>query len=205
MINQGDFIGGNVALDFVNTVSGIRSGAHKEALLAYGDLLAWAAGAGVIDAEIHAALKQAADVGQEAATRALHQARKFREALHSVVHAAAHGHAPPEADLAYLNNALAVAGTKAEIVSEDGGFAWGWVEDASLDRPLWAVARAAGELLAAGPLHRLHECAGDTCGWLFLDISKGGRRRWCDMWGCGNRAKVRRHRQRHESRVTRIS
>jgi predicted RNA-binding Zn ribbon-like protein len=41
---------------------------------------------------------------------------------------------------------------------------------------------------------RLAQCNGDTCGWLFLDLTKNLSRRWCDMKGCGNRAKVRRYR-----------
>ncbi|MEO7208325.1 MAG: CGNR zinc finger domain-containing protein [Steroidobacteraceae bacterium] len=41
---------------------------------------------------------------------------------------------------------------------------------------------------------RLRECASDMCGWLFLDLSKNGSRRWCDMKGCGNREKLRRYR-----------
>ncbi|MER9651090.1 CGNR zinc finger domain-containing protein [Mesorhizobium sp. M0199] len=32
------------------------------------------------------------------------------------------------------------------------------------------------------------------CGWLFVDISRGGKRRWCNMRVCGNREKVARHR-----------
>ena len=62
---------------------------------------------------------------------------------------------------------------------------------------LWPVAWSAAELLAQGPLERIRECPGqDTCGWLFLDLSKNASRRWCDMRVCGNRAKARRHYER---------
>jgi predicted RNA-binding Zn ribbon-like protein len=33
----------------------------------------------------------------------------------------------------------------------------------------------------------------DQCGWLFMDDSKNGSRRWCSMRSCGNRAKAQRH------------
>jgi predicted RNA-binding Zn ribbon-like protein len=33
----------------------------------------------------------------------------------------------------------------------------------------------------------------DQCGWLFMDDSKNGSRRWCSMQSCGNRAKAHRH------------
>jgi predicted RNA-binding Zn ribbon-like protein len=66
--------------------------------------------------------------------------------------------------------------------------------------PLWRVALSARELLLALPPGRLRICAGDECGWLFLDSSKAGRRRWCSMADCGNRAKARRHYARRHGR-----
>lgn len=43
------------------------------------------------------------------------------------------------------------------------------------------------------PPGRIRACG--RCGWLFLDSSRGGRRRWCSMSTCGNREKASRHRQ----------
>jgi predicted RNA-binding Zn ribbon-like protein len=49
-------------------------------------------------------------------------------------------------------------------------------------------------LLTAPELQRVRACPGlGDCGWLFLDTSKSGRRRWCSMEGCGSRAKMRRY------------
>ncbi|MGB6792588.1 MAG: CGNR zinc finger domain-containing protein [Pseudolabrys sp.] len=42
------------------------------------------------------------------------------------------------------------------------------------------------------PMDRLRICQGPNCSWLFIDRSKAGRRRWCDMAVCGNAAKSRR-------------
>jgi len=58
------------------------------------------------------------------------------------------------------------------------------------------VAGSLAHYLADHDAHRLGVCADDTCGWLFIDESPAGRRRWCDMRTCGNRAKVARHRAR---------
>src|SRR6266850_220766 len=44
---------------------------------------------------------------------------------------------------------------------------------------------------------RLRACGNRRCGWLFIDRSANGRRRWCDPLACGNRMKVRRYRARH--------
>jgi predicted RNA-binding Zn ribbon-like protein len=42
------------------------------------------------------------------------------------------------------------------------------------------------------PIERLRICGGPNCSWLFIDSSKAGRRRWCDMAVCGNFAKSQR-------------
>jgi len=64
------------------------------------------------------------------------------------------------------------------------------------------VIRAAADLLTSPDAGRVRECGSDTCSWLFLDRSKNGTRRWCDMAVCGNRAKARRHYAR-EKKATR--
>ncbi len=43
---------------------------------------------------------------------------------------------------------------------------------------------------------RVRRCANPACVLLFLDVSKSGRRRWCDMSTCGNRAKAAAHHAR---------
>jgi len=43
---------------------------------------------------------------------------------------------------------------------------------------------------------RLRLCGNERCGWVFVDRSANGRRRWCDPRACGNRMKVRRFRAR---------
>jgi predicted RNA-binding Zn ribbon-like protein len=78
-------------------------------------------------------------------------------------------------------------------------FDWEWEFDESdPEQALAPIACSAAELLASSDLlHHLRRCEGDNCGWLFLDSSRNHSRRWCDMRDCGNRAKVRRHRQKH--------
>ncbi|QUQ65159.1 zf-CGNR multi-domain protein [Kutzneria sp. CA-103260] len=62
---------------------------------------------------------------------------------------------------------------------------------------LTAVARDAIDLLTTPESARLHQCDGSHCGTVFLDTSRGGRRRWCSSDRCGNRARVAAHRDRH--------
>jgi predicted RNA-binding Zn ribbon-like protein len=62
---------------------------------------------------------------------------------------------------------------------------------------LAAVARDAIELLT-DPAARasLRQCEGDNCPIVYLDTSRGHRRRWCSSEVCGNRERVARHRRR---------
>ena len=86
------------------------------------------------------------------------------------------------------------------VPAAGGGIRDGWVEAEALDSMLWPVTIDAWDLLTTPLLERVRECPGDeTCGWLFLDTSRSGTRRWCDMRTCGNRAKVRTHYARGHS------
>src|SRR5437773_473410 len=71
-----------------------------------------------------------------------------------------------------------------------------------------AVGRLAEPLvdqIQAGNADRIRICANDTCRWIFYDESRAGRRRWCDMASCGNRAKAARHRARVKAAATQRS
>lgn len=62
---------------------------------------------------------------------------------------------------------------------------------------LSAVARDVVELLTDPvALAGLRRCEGDNCRRLYLDTSRGRRRRWCSSEVCGNRERVARHRRR---------
>ena len=65
--------------------------------------------------------------------------------------------------------------------------------DGALGRLLAGVAEA----MADGSWGRLKACLADDCRWAFLDRSRNGSRRWCDMRVCGNREKARAFRARH--------
>ncbi|MBO9635793.1 MAG: CGNR zinc finger domain-containing protein [Chitinophagaceae bacterium] len=63
--------------------------------------------------------------------------------------------------------------------------------------PVWhALQSAASLLLDASQWQRVRSCP--SCGWLFLDTSKGGKRKWCDMTLCGSRDKSSRYYHNHK-------
>lgn len=190
-------VGGSLCLDFVNTVDPRHAEPRKEHLPDYGSILGWARHAGLVVAGDADALAAVARRRPDAARRAHDEAIAFRETLYAIFGAVARGEPCPPRCVRRLNEQLADVLPKRQIVSEKGGFAWKWIRDDSIDRILWPVVWSAAELLTRGRLERVRECRGDDgCGWLFLDTSKNGSRRWCDMSTCGNRAKARRHYRR---------
>ncbi len=194
------FVGGNLALDFCNTVGGKRGAITRDYLNSYFDLIAWCYQAGLLDGRQAQECLEVSERQTERAASVLERAIQFREALFRMFAALIARKPVPQAELAALNAELSSGlGRRQLLWSRNGnGFKWTWaVEPGVLDQALGQIAHAAATLLT-DPEHlkRAEICHGDTCGWLFVDLSKNHSRRWCDMRDCGNRAKVRRHRQR---------
>jgi predicted RNA-binding Zn ribbon-like protein len=188
-------IGGELCLDFVNTVDPRHAPDRREYLDSYPALVAWGRYAGAIGAAEGERLLTAAAGDPGEAQRVLQRAIMLREGLYRILARAARRHPPARDDFGMLHGELTEAMARLRVIWSPEGFTWGW-EDArpGLDRVLWPVTRSGADLLVRGPLERVRECPGDgNCGWLFLDLSKNARRHWCERRSCGNRAKARRH------------
>ncbi len=197
MTEMPHLIGGALCLDFVNTVDPRHASRRREYLDSYPALVAWGRHAGAIDADQGERLSEAAAVQPAEADQVLSRAIRLREALYPLFSQAGEGRPAPD-DLGVLQAEVTCALARFRVAWSPAGFGWEWDQASpGLDRVLWPVAWSAAELLMQGPLERIRECPGqDTCGWLFLDLSKNASRRWCDMRVCGNRAKARRHYER---------
>jgi predicted RNA-binding Zn ribbon-like protein len=186
-------LGERICLNFVNTLDPRASDRPRDFLVTYADLVGWAVYAGTLTAARGRAI-QAAGMEQPAFAEAIFkQGIELRETMHRVFLAIARGTVPTQADLDVIQEAYWTALVHAQLSSHDGGYEWAWPDDSTaLDCPLWAVARSAVELLTSIEVGRVKECANHGCGWLFLDTSKNGSRRWCSMEGCGSQVKMRR-------------
>ena len=182
------------AFDFLNTLE-LEGGALVERLTSLDTAAAWLADAAVVpDATVIAGL------GRSNAARraALERLVTARTALRDVAHAVAHEEAPPRRAIAEVNRALA-SRERLELVGSDDGVRLGHshVGDA-IDDVLARIAEPIVREIGNGHDDRIRICANDTCRWIFYDESRAGRRRWCDMATCGNRAKAQRHRARQK-------
>jgi SARP family transcriptional regulator, regulator of embCAB operon len=203
-----EFVGGALVLDFVNTGSDWRAAgrarlptAGTERLNGYRDFLAWARQGGVVSDEMAAALARPASAAPDDAEDVLRRARRFRAALQATFTAAMdHAPADPTA-LNAVNREVAALLAPSRLIPADGAYRLQPPDEHNLaapplEAPLWAVVRAAIDLLTTPDVAYVHACASESCGWFFLD--RTGRRRWCSMASCGTAAKVRRFRARHQ-------
>jgi predicted RNA-binding Zn ribbon-like protein len=193
------FIGNHRALDFVNTEVAI-DGALRDLLAGFRDLVRWLESAGALDrASARAAL--AKWEGKRSGELVLGAARALRAALRRLADAAAEGRPVPRATLERVNQLLGRGAAVAKVVPDSAA---GFVarRGLRLDEPLdllVPVAEAAADLLCHADLSRIRRCAHPACVLYFLDGTKNGTRRWCDMRICGNRANAAAYYRRQRS------
>jgi predicted RNA-binding Zn ribbon-like protein len=196
-----DFIGGNLCLDFANTVGGLPADSpSQDRLLSYAHLVAWSQQANLMsEGEGQVLLNQAKHDPAEAAG-VLERAHVLREAVYGIFAALALNTTLTEHDFEVLNKELEQGTAGARVVVIPDGFGWEWRKAAgSLDQMLAPIARSAATLLTTTAERQLvRQCANEQCRWLFVDTTKNHRRRWCKTTGCGNVMRVRKHRERQQ-------
>jgi predicted RNA-binding Zn ribbon-like protein len=163
-------------------------------------LLRFARWAGILDEAAVAHLRRRVTTHPEEAQVSLDRAKVAREAIYRIIFAVANNLSPTPADVALLNDIVAEAQAQVHLAPTGKGtsFQWLWKsETPQFDMVLWTAARSAAELLTSGELKKVKSCPGEGCAFLFMDLSRNGKRRWCEMDLCGNRNKVKRFRQSH--------
>ena len=126
----------------------------------------------------------------------LAQVRMVRDALREVLDAVVEDRSPLPSAVDAVNGALA-EGNAPRLEVDGPTLRVGHQHGRSdVTDALAALAAPIVAELASGRPDRFRTCANDTCRWSFYDASPTGRRRWCNMKTCGNRAKAARHRER---------
>ncbi len=179
-----------LCLDFVNTRYWRGSPDPTDELTGFQPLLGWLEAKSGVDERLLKSASTQSKAEPAKADELLGEAIALREALHRLFAAAATEQPLPAADFNVMNGALAEAPARRKLASADGWeVSWSSVSmPALLSSVLWSAA----DLLLARNDRRIRQCANEKCRFLFIDESKNGTRRWCDMSSCGNRAKARR-------------
>ena len=171
---------GHRVLEFVATLAG-RHREPVERLATPDDLSRWLRLSGLVPAA-------------PCTEKDLSQARQLREAVYRLLEAVRSDRSATSEDIDLVNAWARRAKSAPQL-------------DASLrlyrEAPnpctasLAELAAAAVDLITSPELDRVRNCADPTCSLMFIDRSRPGRRRWCSMERCGNRAKTARYRRQH--------
>ncbi|MGE3616237.1 MAG: ABATE domain-containing protein, partial [Gemmatimonadales bacterium] len=141
------YVGGDPALDLVNTVDWTARGLEHDRLSGYPRLVEWAVGAGVLEAEAGRRLLHRARRESAAAGRTLARARTLRAVLHDAVLASA-THGNLAGPLARLRPWIDDVHRRRQLTpGQDGSAVWSWRDDHRVDAMLWPVVRSAAALL----------------------------------------------------------
>ncbi|MFT4157637.1 MAG: CGNR zinc finger domain-containing protein [Microbacterium sp.] len=179
-------LGGDVAVDFFNTVDWRLDPARRhERLASYLHLLAWVMQVGLISPDVAQALaERSTRSAPDASERELADVIALRDHTYDVLTA--------DAALAVLERELSAAHAASTLYR--GSAAWEWSpRGLELSTPRHLIALEFGRLVTSEHVMLLRRCADQHCGWVFLDTSRQRNRRWCSAADCGNRNRVRAH------------
>jgi predicted RNA-binding Zn ribbon-like protein len=191
------FIGERLWLDFVNT-DDLRRGVRVDVLRDFDALVQWLGAVGVLDTERASGIARRAEQQPAGAAAALVDARRVRAALKALAERGAVLEKARADALTEINRVLGrSAGHRRVEFGDDGSFRQSFVPVGDAFAGLMIpVVESAAEALVGGELLRVRRCADGRCPRVFFDSTRNGRRRWCDMATCGNRAKAARFRAR---------
>ena len=175
-------ISGNLALDLANTISWRNTVQEVDHLATFDDVLAWSKEVGLMGADFVASPPEHRIL--------LEQVLSLRKAVYAAGSAIASGHDPLRPDLDIICDIAAAALRHASLSRSPCTLHF-----EGIYRVTGTIAWSALDLLRGDELSRLKQCPPDDCHWLFIDRTKNGSRRWCDMGTCGNRAKKMAHRR----------
>lgn len=199
-INAIRLVGGMAVLDFLNTCNGRRPDTSLDEvvdnLLSLEDVVHWFHHAGLISADEMAHYLLVVSNSPFQQSPALQRLIAFRESLYRLLLPIAEGQRLRDDSLEFLDQTLIDTSVCRVLTSTGYAAFWGWRPITTLDEMiaslLGRLAIQAADLLTSSQLDRLKVCATLSCDWLFLDTSKNGRRRWCQMNICGSREKARK-------------
>lgn len=189
-------IGGEISLDFVNTVSWPDTPQEHDWLDHPSNVTRWAVAAEVISEDCGKTLN-----GHPAALleKELEQIHRIRRDLRLVLRPLAFDEKPTQGSIDKLTNLTHQVYSSRYI--DPISHQWTWQEPSSLSQILAPVIWNATHVLTSTDHTRIGHCL--SCNWIFYDTTRNRSRRWCDMADCGSRDKALRY--YHRAKTTKKS
>jgi len=180
--------GGELCLDFANTIHDRKAEEQRDYLGSVDDLVAWLEYSGGISKRQAGVLRDRTSAQPEASAKIYRRGIQLREAVFGIFSSLADRKEPQSEDLQLLNKCVEDALRARVLTHERGTINVAWKDDSSPDTILGMIALSAFHLATSDRLSSVKLCP--RCHWLFLDKSKNQRRRWCSMETCGSNDKA---------------
>ncbi len=189
------FVAERLWLDYVNT-DDVRRGTRVDHLRDFESLVRWMETSEVFDVERAATMRRRAQQQPAGAAAALVDARRVRAALRALAERGAQSESVRTDSLLEINRVLGRSAVTRRVEwRTDGSFTRAFVPVGDAFAGLMIpLVESAADALINGELARVRRCGDPRCPRVFYDSTRNGRRRWCDMSTCGNRAKAARFR-----------
>ena len=196
-VQQGHLAPLQTGLDFVNTLD-FWPMPHDHLESAQG-ALEWLASHDLMHREAKDEMIHDYERAAAAGWQMLARLHRIREAMRGVLEATVNRRVPDPADLGELNRAMRTHYIYELVPSPDGCSLDHRHQGDPVDGAMARLAESIARELIAGETARLRVCENEQCRWVFKDTSRTGKRKWCSMSSCGNRAKVARHRAKQRA------
>ena len=191
-------VGGRTAIDFAN--SSRRFGKDGEGLEKLEELLSFLKSMGHLHEEEASSYHMYLFQNPERCAKTMELLRSVRARFLAVLGQAASGWPVDPTFVAELNEHLEGFKTHLSIESVDGGLKLHTrLSDQGPEQLLYPIFKDIAEFMVSDQLAKIRQCASETCDLYFINQSRNGRRRWCSMATCGNRAKVNAYLKRQEA------
>jgi predicted RNA-binding Zn ribbon-like protein len=176
-------VGGHLALDFCNTAGEHLAEQPAELLRDWDSFLRWATQVALIGFKSYARLLRHPEP--------IASIVRLREAIYRVGLSIAGARRVSQRDLAFIRKHA--DRRRPEFEFRKNAIRWRPAPAHASAQLCAVLASDALSLVCSPRALRIRICEGGKCGWLFLDESRGKKRRWCDMNDCGSREKARRY------------
>ena len=196
-VPHGHHVSLDTGLDFINTLE-LEKGSWQDHLATPEAALEWLIGHNLLHPDARRA--ELARIAPDAAygEKLLTKVRRVRGAMRELVDASVDRRPPARGELAEVNRALRTHYVTVLVPAPDGVTMGHRHEGDPIEGAMARLTESIARYLGEGKIDRLRVCANESCSWTFFDSSRTGRRKWCDMTTCGNRAKAARHRERRK-------
>ncbi len=188
--------GGSLIFDFINTTSSWVDNDRYDYISDYNKFISWSKKVALLSTQTLSKLMRRAEDQPEAAEKVMGKIARARDVAFHFFSAMIRGEVQPPGVLRDFNKLISQSLSSYSFDPTCNCICLITYDD--LSSPLNLVFADAYEVLKYHPRERIKMCS--SCGWIFLDTTKNGKRKWCNSLTCGSVDKSKRYYYRKKAR-----